>query len=72
MEARNPYKKAYVRKYTDLVEQERDVIVAWLRMSADQIIGNLLTGDYDTEACEMAARAIEIAANDIEQGEHWK
>ena len=53
-------------------ELERERIAAWLRKSADQIIGNLLTGDYDTKACEMAALAIEIAAKDIKQGEHWK
>lgn len=66
--------QAYFRmaKYADPVAEEREAIVRWLRTSADQIIGNILTGEYDTKACEMAALAIEIAAKDIEAGEHLK
>lgn len=53
-------------------EEERAKIVAWLRESADQIIGNTLTGGYDVGQCVMAANAIEIAAGDIKAGEHLK
>ena len=53
-------------------ELERERIAAWLRKNADQIIGHLLTGDYDTKTCELMAQAVELAANDIEAQEHWK
>jgi len=51
---------------------ERHRIVTWLNKNADQIIGNALSGDYDEEACEMAAGVIEMAAIDIKGGEHLK
>ena len=58
--------------YAIASDAERKKIVAWLRENADQIIGHLLTGDYDTKTCELMAQAIELAANDIEAKEHWK
>ena len=51
---------------------ERHRIVTWLNKSADQIIGNALSGEYDEKICESAAGVIEMAAIDIRDGEHLK
>jgi hypothetical protein len=51
---------------------ERHRIVAWLNKSADQILGNALSGNFDEKICEAAAGVIEMAACDIEDGEHLK
>ena len=53
-------------------EVERAKIVAWLRHSADGIVGNTLSGEYVVDWCMMAADAIDIAAHDIEAKEHLK
>lgn len=52
--------------------EEREKVVAWMRKSADEIIGHVLTGNYDAKQCEYAAQAIELAASEIEAGEHLK
>jgi hypothetical protein len=51
-------------------EEERAVIVAWLRENADQLMGKTLTGKHDIKFCEFAARVIETTANDIEAKVH--
>lgn len=65
--------KGYVKIAEELARhKEREKVVAWMRKSADQIIGNILTGSYDAKQCEYAAQAIEMAATEIESGEHLK
>jgi hypothetical protein len=50
---------------------ERERVVAWLRVSAADIVGQSLTGDFYEELCDSAAEAVELAAEMINEGIHW-
>ena len=56
----------------EIGKTERDRIVAWLRVSAADIVGQSLTGEFYEDMCDSAAEAIEHAADMIDNGEHRK
>ena len=55
----------------EIAKTERDRIVAWLRISAADIVGQSLTGDFYEDMCDSAAEAVELAAEMIDEGIHW-
>lgn len=55
----------------EIGKTERDRIVAWLRVSAADIVGQSLTGEFYEDMCDSAAEAVELAAEMIDEGIHW-
>jgi hypothetical protein len=55
----------------EIGKKERDRIVAWLRVSAADIVGQSLTGEFYEDMCDSAAEAVELAADMINEGIHW-
>ena len=55
----------------EIGKTERDRIVAWLRASAADIVGQSLTGEFYEDMCDSAAEAVELAAEMIDEGIHW-
>ena len=51
---------------------EAEMIVNYLRKQAADILGNAMAGRGTTDRCEAAAEALELAAEAIDNREHWQ
>ena len=51
---------------------EVDMVTKYLRKQAADILGNAMAGRGKLDRCEAAAEALELAAEAIENKEHWQ
>lgn len=51
---------------------EISMVAKYLRTQAGDILGNAMAGRGTTERCEAGAEALELAAEAIENKEHWR
>lgn len=51
---------------------EMNMVVKYLRRQADDILGNAIAGRGTASRCEAGAEALELAAEAIENKEHWR